>query len=166
MKPEQLVKTLRRRYTKKTNHGTFMHIDNSHLGDVGEDIKMLLNELDKALIKINKFEGNMKEGTLDKMIKEVSAEIVGDKIPARKVFNDKGNIIPLDQIKGSESQGLLKAIKASLVKTGLIKNFSPENLSNIDIKPHRTVANTYILTADIGGKKYLYNVKTGQIRET
>lgn len=100
---------------------------------------------------------------LDKLIKEVSAEIVQGKIPARKVFDLKGNIIPLDQLKGSQSQALLAAIKAQLIKTGLIKNFNPEDLSNIDIKPFKK--NQYVLTPDIGAKKYLYNVVTGQIRE-
>jgi|ETNvirenome_6_85_1030632.scaffolds.fasta_scaffold00750_17 hypothetical protein len=100
---------------------------------------------------------------IDKVMQEVSAEIVGNKIPTRKVFDQKGNIVPIDQIKGSSSQALLGAIKAVLMKTGIIKNFNADNMNNLDIKPYRK--NEYLLTPDVGPKKYLYNVATGKIKE-
>ena len=100
---------------------------------------------------------------LKKIINEVQAEIINNKIPARKVFDINGNIVPLEKLKGSVSQSLLINIKAALIKSNLIQNFNPEDMSNIDIKPFRK--NLYILTPDIGNKKYLYNVVTKQIKE-
>ena len=123
-------------------------------------------KLEQLKAKRDKLVKTMEEESpfgLDKMINEVSAEIVAGKIPANRVFDVKGNVIPLDKLKGSESQSLLAAIKAVLIKTNLIKNFNPDNLSNIDIKPFKK--NVYIIIPDIGAKKYLYNVATGQIRE-
>ena len=116
-----------------------------------EQIRSTATKLPKKKLKL--------EGTL----KEVSAEIVQGKIPARKVFDLKGNVVSLDQLKGSESQALLVAIKTALEKSGLLKNFNPENLSSLDIKPFKK--NSYVLTPDVGAKKYLYNVATGQITE-
>jgi hypothetical protein len=109
---------------------------------------------------------SMKEenkSNLDLAINEISAEIVAGKVPARKVFNVKGEVVPLDQLKGSESLSLLAAIKSALIKTGMIKNFNADDMSNVDIKPFNK--SNYILTPDVGAKKYLYNVATGKIRE-
>jgi len=100
---------------------------------------------------------------LDKLVNEISAEIVNSKIPARKVFNVQGKIVPLDQLKGSQSQALLGAIKNALIKTGMIKNFDADDMSNMDIKPFNK--SSYLLTPDRGAKKYLYNLATGQIKE-
>jgi hypothetical protein len=57
----------------------------------------------------------------------------------------------------------LAAIKSQLIKTGLIANFNSDDMRNVDIKPFKK--NNYILTADKGNKRYLYNVGTGQIKE-
>lgn len=100
---------------------------------------------------------------IDKMLKEVSAEIVAGKVPASKVFDVKGNIVPLDQLKGSNSQQLLVDVKAALEKAGLLPQFAKNDLSNIDIKPFRK--NMYILTSE-AGPKYLYNVATKKISKT
>ncbi len=98
---------------------------------------------------------------IDKLINEIQAEIVAGKVPANKVFDVQGNVVPLEQLKGSESQALLAAIKDALIKTNLIKKFDTDNMTNIDIKPFRK--NEYILTPDVGAEKYLYNVATRKI---
>jgi len=100
---------------------------------------------------------------IDKILDEVSAEIVQGKIPANKVFNSKGQVVPLEQLKGSESLRLISAIKAELTRTGMIKNFNNDDTSNLDIVPFNK--RFYKITPDTGGKTYLFNINSGKISE-
>ena len=99
---------------------------------------------------------------VDSILNEFQAEIVAGKVPARKVFDLSGNVIPLEKLEKSESLNVLKEIKAALEKSGIIKYFAPDSMQDIDIKPYRK--NEYILTPE-QGPKYTYNVSSKQLRK-
>ena len=98
------------------------------------------------------------------ILNEIQAEIVKGVIPAKKVFDLKGNIIPLEKLKGSQSQALLRAIKSALIRQKMLDQFNPDDMSSVDIKPDKMNPGTYILTAD-NGKKYKYHVNSGRITD-
>ena len=97
---------------------------------------------------------------IKKLLNEIQAEIVSGSIPARKVFDLKGRVVPIEQLKKDKSLDLLKQVKAALIKAGVIDKFDPDDISTMDIKPGQK--NTYILTGD-DGSKYGYNVATRKV---
>jgi len=99
---------------------------------------------------------------LDNVLNEFQAEIVAGVVPARKIFDINGNIIPLDKLEKSASLILLKEIKAALDKAGILKQFAPDSMQDIDIKPYRK--NEYILTPE-QGPKYTYNVSSKRLKK-
>jgi hypothetical protein len=103
---------------------------------------------------------------LDRLINEVQAEIVGNKIPGHKIFDNRGNMTG-DEFKGSLSEKVLAKIFQAINKAGLMSLFSPDK-GDLDIKPGKVLdgkgINTeYILTPDVGDDKYKYIVSTGKV---
>ena len=128
-----------------------------------------IERLSKSQKKADKYKLEIlktkKENLLKKMneengLNEFQVEIVGRKVPANKVFDLKGKVIPLEQLKGSQSLAVIRDIKAALQKTGLLKLFNVDDISSMDIKPYKK--DLYVLTSE-AGPKYHYNVTTKKI---
>jgi len=116
----------------------------------------------KKYLKNGNIKTEDKGNNANNVLNEFQAEIVAGVVPARKIFDINGNIIPLDKLEKSASLILLKEIKAALDKAGILKQFAPDSMQDIDIKPYRK--NEYILTPE-QGPKYTYNVSSKRLKK-
>lgn len=90
---------------------------------------------------------------LKNLLNEIQAEIVGDTIPANKLFSDNGNTITLPP--GSEWRRILGEILVAIKKYGLQDDFK-RDLEPIDIKTDKAHGTVSIVSDS--GKKYIYNM--------
>jgi len=104
----------------------------------------------------------MKIDKLEQILLEIQAEIVGNKIPANRVYDNRGNTVDPKKVQ-TETRKVLNTIMQKLGKEGLVKNFGTDDIDEIDIKPGKAIG-TYILTPETGKEKYEFNVNTLKLR--
>ncbi len=90
---------------------------------------------------------------LKKVLQEIQAEIVGNTIPAHKIFSGD-NISKLPQ--DSEWRKVLGEILVAIKKAGLSDDFE-KDLNPLDISGDQKPVGKISLVSD-SGKKYIYNV--------
>jgi len=94
-------------------------------------------------------------------INELSAEIANGKYVARKVFDEQGNIIPIDKLKPGWKE-ILGEVMNAINKAGLAKKFAPDT-GEMDVHLGKG-KNLVFLTAD-DGSKYKYNVASKRLEK-
>lgn len=96
------------------------------------------------------------------LLNELQAEISGDKIPARMIFNDKGNQIEFSKVPhSSEWRKVLGEIIVAVKKYGLQDKFKKGDISTIDI--HGTEPRGRVKLQADTGEKYYYDINSKKI---
>jgi hypothetical protein len=92
---------------------------------------------------------------LNTVLNEISAEMVGNKIPAHKIFDANGNLVKLKA--GSEWAKVLGEIVTAIKSVGMEKEFSSDS-DPLDFTVDKN--GKFVLVTSDTGKKYKYNINT------